>query len=92
MDKEVAKRLAEDVEFHQRKSSKLEQKMFAELDRVCSLKNEFEARDEKSQKQQEKLKMMQDAFTALEDKLVKTEKVLDDRVRQLDDQDERMKK
>jgi len=32
--------------------------MFAELDRVCSLKNEFEARDEQSQKQQGKLKMM----------------------------------
>jgi len=44
--------------------------MFAELERVCALKNESEARGEQSQQQQDKLKMMEDAFTALEEKLL----------------------
>jgi hypothetical protein len=69
-ERDVATKLAGDIEFHERKSEKLEQKMFAELERVCALKNESEARGEQSQQQQEKIKMLEDAFTALEDKLL----------------------
>ena len=83
--------MTEDVEFHQRKGAKLEQKMFAEIERVCALKNESEAWDERHQQQHEKLRMMHDSFAALEDKLLHTEKVLDDRVKQLNEQDTRIK-
>ena len=90
-EKDIATSLAKDLEFQERKTEKLEQKMLAEFNRVSSLKSGIEAQQLEALQQSDKLKMLNDTHAAVEAKLAQTQKVLDDRLRQLDEQDRAMK-
>ena len=65
--------------------------MLAEFNRVSSLKSGIEAQQLEALQQSDKLKMLNDTHAAVEAKLAQTQKVLDDRLRQLDEQDRAMK-
>lgn len=83
--------MAKDLEFQERKNEKLEQKMFAEFNRVSTLKSGIEAQQLEALQQSDSLRMLNDTHATLERQLAQTQKVLDDRLRQLDEQDRAMK-